>query len=56
MSLSTFAVRKTIHGWVIDATKTDGQVDQLIGVYTTKLSAVQWIASHSAAWWKLQND
>lgn len=51
MHLSTFAPRSAWYGWVIDATKNDGQVVQLTGVYTSERSAMRWIEEHPAAWW-----
>jgi len=33
MHLSTLAARETNDGWVIDGTKADGAVEQLIGVF-----------------------
>jgi hypothetical protein len=48
-ALINIAARKTKDGWVIDATKIDGHVEQLIGVYKSKLKATNWIADHPAA-------
>jgi hypothetical protein len=42
---STFSPRQTEAGWVIDATRNDGKAEQLLGVFTSKLSAVKWIAN-----------
>jgi hypothetical protein len=56
MHLSTFEARETDAGWVIDATKNDGKVEQILGVFTSKRGAVKWIAEHPAAWWKIHND
>jgi hypothetical protein len=44
MHLSTFAPRKTKNGWVIVATEIDGQVEQLVGVFKSKLKAASRIA------------
>jgi hypothetical protein len=55
MHLSTFAARWTEDGWVIDATKIDGRVEQLIGLYNTEAGAMNWITAHPVAWWKLQS-
>jgi hypothetical protein len=55
MHLSMFSTRETKAGWVIDAYKINGNVEQLLGVFTTKLGAVNWIAEHPAVWWKLHN-
>jgi hypothetical protein len=52
MHLSTFAAREISTGWVVDATKADGRVEQLLGVYTSKAGAVNWIADHPPTWWK----
>jgi gamma-glutamyl-gamma-aminobutyrate hydrolase PuuD len=54
MHLSTFAARKISDGWVIDATKADGCIEQLVGVYNSEALAVDWIVNHPAAWWKLR--
>lgn len=51
MHLSTFSARKTTDGWVIDATKLDGHLEQLVGLYTSRAKAVGWIADHPASWW-----
>jgi hypothetical protein len=53
MQLSTFATRHIDAGWVIDATKADGQVVQLIGVFVNKKAAVVWMAEHTSKWFKL---
>jgi hypothetical protein len=54
MHQSTFAARSADYGWVIDATKNDGQVEQLVGVYRSEYLAVRWIEDHPAAWWAAQ--
>ena len=53
MHLSTFTPRHIDAGWVIDATKADGQVVQLIGVFVNKKAAVVWMAEHTSKWFKL---
>jgi hypothetical protein len=55
MHLSTFSTRETTIGWVIDATKRDGRIEQLIGIFDTEEFAANWIADHPALWWKSQN-
>jgi hypothetical protein len=52
MHLSTFAARETLSGWVVDATKADGRIEQLVGLYTSRAKAVGWIADHPASWWR----
>ena len=51
MHLSTFASRQITSGWVVDATKADGRVEQLVGLYNSQAAATTWIAEHPAAWW-----
>jgi hypothetical protein len=53
MQTSTFATRNSDGGWVIDATKADGQIVQLVGVYLKKDAAIAWMAVHTAEWFKL---
>jgi hypothetical protein len=53
MQTSTFTTRHTDAGWVIDATKADGEVVQLIGVYLKKKAATAWMAEHTAEWFRL---
>jgi hypothetical protein len=50
---TTFATRHINTGWVIDATKADGQVEELVGVYAHEHDAVNWIANQ-IAWTKLK--
>jgi hypothetical protein len=49
---STFCARQIFDGWVIDATRSNGLVEQLIGVFSSKSAALMWISEHPAAWWK----
>jgi hypothetical protein len=53
MHSSTFAIRHIDAGWVIDAIKADGRVEQLVGVFLKKKYAVVWMAEHTAEWFKL---
>jgi hypothetical protein len=53
MHTSTFATRQTDAGWVIDATKADGEVVQLVGLYRKKKAAIVWMAGHPAEWFRL---
>jgi hypothetical protein len=53
MQTSTFATRNSDGGWVIDATKADGQIVQLVGVYLKKDAALAWMAVHTAEWFNL---
>jgi len=53
MHSSTFAIRHIDAGWVIDATKADGRVEQLVGVFLKKKHAIVWMAEHTAEWFKL---
>ena len=54
MHSSTLAARETREGWVIDATKADGRIEQLLGLFTSKSAATDWIADHPAEWWTFQ--
>jgi hypothetical protein len=56
MHTSTFATRHINSGWVIDATKANGQVVQLMGVYVEEKAAKAWIAEHPAEWFKLNQN